>query len=164
MSYTTEQTRLAKHVVDSIWGESQEEKHRCEPHPGDAQGAPQVVAGETAGPEAGAPARLENGEGQQALHQQWQGRATTFMRSNEHTRDRKQRWDPSLVQGTALCFVEGDRDAPKCARPPLLPVLGSCAEPDKLKPFLALCQAFFPLSGFLPSVELPPSVDLSPLH
>lgn len=50
-------------------------------------------------------------------HQQWQGPATTFMRSNDHTRERKQRWDPTRVQGTALTIVEGDRDAPKYAPP-----------------------------------------------
>ncbi len=46
-------------------------------------------------------------------HQQWQGRSTNFMRSNEHSRERNGAWDTSGVQGIARTIVEGDNGAPK---------------------------------------------------
>ncbi|PSS35912.1 Phosphoglucan, water dikinase [Actinidia chinensis var. chinensis] len=44
--------------------------------------------------------------------EQWQGRAASFMRSNEH-RDREggRKWDTSGLEGLALKLVEGDRNA-----------------------------------------------------
>lgn len=43
-------------------------------------------------------------------HQQWQGRQVSFMRANEHTRERQGVWDSEGLQGAALAIVEGDRD------------------------------------------------------
>lgn len=44
--------------------------------------------------------------------EQWQGKAASFMRSNEH-RDREsdRKWDTSGLEGVALKLVEGDRNA-----------------------------------------------------
>ncbi|XP_062108119.1 phosphoglucan, water dikinase, chloroplastic [Humulus lupulus] len=43
---------------------------------------------------------------------QWQGKDISFMRSNEHRdRESERRWDTSGLEGLALKFVEGDRNA-----------------------------------------------------
>ncbi|KAH7573367.1 hypothetical protein JRO89_XS03G0130200 [Xanthoceras sorbifolium] len=42
---------------------------------------------------------------------QWQGKAISFMRSNDHgNRETKRKWDTSGLEGFALKLVEGDRD------------------------------------------------------
>jgi phosphoglucan,water dikinase len=42
----------------------------------------------------------------------WQGREVVFMRSNDHSRERRGTWDTSgLAPGPVLDLVEGDRDA-----------------------------------------------------
>ncbi|KAK9289169.1 hypothetical protein L1049_017643 [Liquidambar formosana] len=44
--------------------------------------------------------------------EQWQGRAASFMRSNEHqNRETGRKWDTSGLEGLALKLVEGDRNA-----------------------------------------------------
>ncbi|KAI3924013.1 hypothetical protein MKW92_027484 [Papaver armeniacum] len=44
--------------------------------------------------------------------EQWQGKAASFMRSNEHgNREADRGWDTSGLQGCALKLVEGDRNA-----------------------------------------------------
>ncbi|KAI4326410.1 hypothetical protein MLD38_031729 [Melastoma candidum] len=44
--------------------------------------------------------------------EQWQGKAVTFMRSNEHkSRETEMRWDTSGLEGSAVKLVEGDRNA-----------------------------------------------------
>ncbi|XP_048131411.1 phosphoglucan, water dikinase, chloroplastic isoform X2 [Rhodamnia argentea] len=44
--------------------------------------------------------------------EQWQGKAVSFMRSNEHrNRETEMRWDTSSLEGLALKLVEGDRNA-----------------------------------------------------
>ncbi|PIA25745.1 hypothetical protein AQUCO_10800026v1 [Aquilegia coerulea] len=52
------------------------------------------------------------GGGPSPFVEQWQGRAASFMKSNEH-RDREgsRNWDTSALQGFALKLVEGDRNA-----------------------------------------------------
>lgn len=72
-------------------------------------GEPRVMAAVVDG---GDGARADGGEGR--ARDRWEGKETTFMRSNEHSRDRKQRWNTSGLEGTALAIVEGDREAPKC--------------------------------------------------
>ena len=43
---------------------------------------------------------------------QWQGKAASFMRSNEHRdREKERTWDTSGLKGLALKLVEGDRNA-----------------------------------------------------
>ena len=43
---------------------------------------------------------------------QWQGKAASFMRSNEHrTHETERTWDTSGLEGLALKLVEGDRSA-----------------------------------------------------
>ena len=43
---------------------------------------------------------------------QWQGKAISFMRSNEHrNREAERRWDTSGLQGFALKLVQGDSNA-----------------------------------------------------
>ena len=43
---------------------------------------------------------------------QWQGKDVSFMRSNEHrTHETERMWDTSGLEGLALRFVEGDRNA-----------------------------------------------------
>lgn len=42
---------------------------------------------------------------------QWQGKAVSFMRSNEHhNRESERKWDTSGLEGFALALVEGDRN------------------------------------------------------
>ncbi|KAJ4954682.1 hypothetical protein NE237_011465 [Protea cynaroides] len=44
--------------------------------------------------------------------EQWQGKAVSFMRSNEHRdREAERTWDTEGLEGLALKFVEGDRSA-----------------------------------------------------
>ncbi|KAK3414637.1 hypothetical protein EUGRSUZ_H00494 [Eucalyptus grandis] len=44
--------------------------------------------------------------------EQWQGKAVSFMSSNEHrNRETEMRWDTSGLEGVALKLVEGDRNA-----------------------------------------------------
>ncbi|XP_010244064.1 PREDICTED: phosphoglucan, water dikinase, chloroplastic isoform X2 [Nelumbo nucifera] len=44
--------------------------------------------------------------------EQWQGKAASFMRSNEHTnRETERTWNTEGLEGLALKFVEGDRSA-----------------------------------------------------
>ncbi|KAL6970881.1 Phosphoglucan, water dikinase, chloroplastic [Sarracenia purpurea var. burkii] len=44
--------------------------------------------------------------------EQWQGKAMSFMRSNEHNnRERERDWDTSGLEGLALKLVEGDRNS-----------------------------------------------------
>jgi phosphoglucan,water dikinase len=43
--------------------------------------------------------------------QEWQGRNISFMRSNEHNREKKGKWDVSGLEGSALYLVDGDRTA-----------------------------------------------------
>ncbi|CAL8462111.1 g1642 [Coccomyxa elongata] len=45
------------------------------------------------------------------LHQQWQGRSTRFMRSNEHGRERSGVWSTEGLDGAALAIVKGDEKA-----------------------------------------------------
>ncbi len=44
-------------------------------------------------------------------HQQWQGRSTRFMRSNEHGRERSGVWSTDGLNGAALEIVKGDEKA-----------------------------------------------------
>ena len=44
-------------------------------------------------------------------HQQWQGRSTQFMRSNEHNRERAGTWNTEGLEGPALDLVEGDEES-----------------------------------------------------
>ena len=44
-------------------------------------------------------------------HLQWQGRETTFMSSNAHSRDRTGLWDASGLDGSARSLVTGDEKA-----------------------------------------------------
>lgn len=43
--------------------------------------------------------------------QDWQGRDISFMRSNEHAREKAGRWNTSGLEGPALQLVEGDKSA-----------------------------------------------------
>lgn len=43
---------------------------------------------------------------------QWVGSFPSFMRSNEHSRERRGRWDSSSVQGAARFLVEQDAESP----------------------------------------------------
>lgn len=44
-------------------------------------------------------------------HQQWQGRSTQFMRSNEHSRERAGVWNTEGLEGPALELVKGDEES-----------------------------------------------------
>ena len=44
-------------------------------------------------------------------HQQWQGRSTRFMRSNEHGRERSGVWNAEGLEGAARAIVAGDEEA-----------------------------------------------------
>lgn len=44
-------------------------------------------------------------------HQQWQGRSTQFMRSNEHSRERAGVWNTQGLEGPALALVKGDEES-----------------------------------------------------
>ena len=47
-------------------------------------------------------------------HQQWQGKSTQFMRSNEHSRERAGVWNTQGLEGPALALVEGDEQSGRC--------------------------------------------------
>ncbi|KAK9146046.1 hypothetical protein Sjap_005949 [Stephania japonica] len=52
------------------------------------------------------------GEEPSAFVDQWQGKAVSFMRSNEHrNRELERKWDTEGLEGLALKLVEGDRNA-----------------------------------------------------
>ncbi|OVA01660.1 Carbohydrate binding module family 20 [Macleaya cordata] len=55
---------------------------------------------------------VTEGVGASTLGEQWQGRAASFMRSNEHgSREADRRWDTSGLEGLVLKLVEGDRSS-----------------------------------------------------
>ena len=43
-------------------------------------------------------------------HQQWQGREVSFMKANEHAKERQGTWNSEGLQGAALAIVDGDRE------------------------------------------------------
>ena len=47
-------------------------------------------------------------------HNTWQGRDISFMRSNEHGRERDGLWNTEGLNGAALRIVSGDEKAAKC--------------------------------------------------
>ncbi len=47
-------------------------------------------------------------------HQQWQGKSTQFMRSNEHSRERAGVWNTQGLEGPALALVKGDEQSGRC--------------------------------------------------
>ncbi|KAK9088030.1 hypothetical protein Syun_030424 [Stephania yunnanensis] len=52
------------------------------------------------------------GEEPSAFVEQWQGKAVSFMRSNEHrNRELERKWDTEGLEGLAVKLVEGDRNA-----------------------------------------------------
>uniref|UniRef100_A0A6M2ETZ3 CBM20 domain-containing protein n=1 Tax=Populus davidiana TaxID=266767 RepID=A0A6M2ETZ3_9ROSI len=65
-------------------------------------------AGENGSASAGVPLEVETSP----FVGQWQGKAISFMRSNEHrNREAERRWDTSGLQGFALKLVQGDLNA-----------------------------------------------------
>ena len=48
-------------------------------------------------------------------HQQWQGKSTQFMRSNEHRKERAGVWNAEGLEGSALALVKGDEESGRCA-------------------------------------------------
>ena len=42
--------------------------------------------------------------------EQWQGQEVAFMRSNEHSKDRRGSWHPEGLEGAALHLVQGDQN------------------------------------------------------
>lgn len=46
-------------------------------------------------------------------HLKWQGKQASFMRSNEHSRERAGRWDASGLEGAAKSVVQGDEKGAK---------------------------------------------------
>ncbi|KAJ6956344.1 phosphoglucan [Populus alba x Populus x berolinensis] len=65
-------------------------------------------AGENGSASAGVPLEVETSP----FVGQWQGKAISFMRSNEHrNREAERRWDTSGLQGFALKLVQGDSNA-----------------------------------------------------
>ncbi len=48
-------------------------------------------------------------------HQQWQGKSTQFMRSNEHRKERAGVWNAEGLEGPALALVKGDEESGRCA-------------------------------------------------
>lgn len=59
----------------------------------------------------------------------WQGKEVNFMRSNEHSRDRRAVWNTSGLEGPALAIVEGDRGAGNWWRKVSLPLCAPCPAP-----------------------------------
>ena len=57
----------------------------------------------SAGYESGSGSEVESEFGRQ-----WQGKAVSFMRSNEHSRERRGGWDLTGLVGAARAVVEGD--------------------------------------------------------
>lgn len=43
---------------------------------------------------------------------QWHGKAVSFMRSNDHSKERRGKWDTTGLTGPALQLVRGDEKAP----------------------------------------------------
>ena len=46
--------------------------------------------------------------------EQWQGQEVAFMRSNEHSKDRRGSWHPEGLEGAALHLVQGDEKNGRC--------------------------------------------------
>ena len=46
-------------------------------------------------------------------HMRWKGKDVSFMRSNQHSKDRQGVWDSSGLKGAALTIVEGDEKGAK---------------------------------------------------
>ena len=44
-------------------------------------------------------------------HQQWRGKSTQFMQSNEHRREREGVWNTEGLEGPAFDLVRGDEDS-----------------------------------------------------
>ena len=44
-------------------------------------------------------------------HQQWTGRSTLFMQSNDHRREREGVWNTEGLEGPAFDLVRGDEDS-----------------------------------------------------
>ena len=55
-------------------------------------------------------------------HQQWAGRSTQFMQSNDHRREREGVWNTEGLEGAALDLVKGDEDSGR-SEPFTLPLL-----------------------------------------
>ena len=51
-------------------------------------------------------------------HQQWQGKSTQFMRSNEHSWERAGVWNTQGLEGPALALVQGDEQSGRCVDAP----------------------------------------------
>lgn len=69
--------------------------------------APQVRKAEEAeGPMPAAPGMFEK-----PMSEKWSGDEIVFMQSNEHRRDRAGVWNTEGLEGAALAYVSGDRDA-----------------------------------------------------
>ena len=49
-----------------------------------------------------------NSENGRLPTEQWQGQEVAFMRSNEHSQDRRGSWHPEGLDGAALHLVQGD--------------------------------------------------------
>lgn len=73
-------------------------------------GSGQVVEKEVRNIQNNGSAHLE--EETSPFVEQWQGKAASFMRSNEHgERERERKWDTSGLEGIVLKLVEGDKNA-----------------------------------------------------
>ena len=70
---------------------------------GDDDKGGEAVKDASAGYESGSGSEVESEFGRQ-----WQGKAVSFMRSNEHSRDRRGGWDLTGLVGVARAVVEGD--------------------------------------------------------
>lgn len=46
-------------------------------------------------------------------HLKWKGRQISFMKANEHSRERQGKWDVSKLDGAAKTIVEGDEKGAK---------------------------------------------------
>ena len=55
-------------------------------------------------------------------HQQWTGRSTQFMQSNDHRREREGVWNTDGLEGPALDLVKGDEDSGR-SEPCTLPLV-----------------------------------------
>ena len=55
-------------------------------------------------------------------HQQWTGRSTQFMQSNDHRREREGVWNTDGLEGPALDLVKGDQDSGR-SEPCTLPLV-----------------------------------------
>ncbi|KAL3145446.1 2,3-dihydroxyphenylpropionate/2,3-dihydroxicinnamic acid 1,2-dioxygenase, variant 2 [Trebouxia sp. C0009 RCD-2024] len=52
--------------------------------------------------------QTQSGDGGRLPTEQWQGQEVAFMRSNEHSKDRRGSWHPEGLEGAALHLVQGD--------------------------------------------------------